>query len=170
MDYAAGCRGPSSVAGAPCNPEAALFNAAPFLSYANALQRSRNRTVLVSLGVAIEEHAGQTPDRFRSSDELETFLNQSARFLAQFAGSAASPAGRDPFHRFAVFQNHAYENMTNATVCTVPALCGDRVPRALWSYSSDLFQDSATAHSRVACVNQTSEKLFLCPHVASILP
>lgn len=166
MDYYGGCRGPQSIAGSPCNPVTALFYAAPFLSYSNVLQRRSNRTTLVTVGVAVEEHAGKTPDRFRSSNELETFLNQSANVVGEFTRSSASPSGFAAFHRFAVFQDHAYLNMTRRAPCTVPA-CDTRVPRALWSYSSEVFQNVTYATIFVAwCVEQAIDEVYLlhsCP-------
>ena len=166
MDYFGGCRGPQSVAGATCNPMTALFYAAPFLSYSNLLYRRCNRTALVTVGVAVEEHAGKTPDRFRSSNELETFLNQSAKMIEGFTQSSASPQGFAAFHRFAVFQDHAYMNMTDRTPCTVHA-CAARVPRALWSYSSDVFDNVTYAHTFVGwCVEQAIDEVYLlhsCP-------
>jgi len=56
MDYFSGCVDPLSTEGMPCHITQAMFFLAPFLTYANFLQRMHNRTVLldVGLGVACE--------------------------------------------------------------------------------------------------------------------
>ena len=51
MDYFSGCVDPLSTEGMPCHISQAMFWLAPFMTYANFLQRMHNRTVLLDVGL-----------------------------------------------------------------------------------------------------------------------
>ena len=136
MDYFTACKNGSlsrsaSGLGGDCDPTHALMLAAPFLNYAQFLQKNHNRTVLLDLGVAISS-AGK--GRITSELELEAFLMRSAEIL----GSSV--------HNFPVFENSGYEAMAKSVPCpkSNPMCCnasdpvctaaGFRPPRAIWWY------------------------------------
>ena len=144
MDYFTSCSNSSRSRsaegiGGHCDPTRALMLAAPFLNYAAFLQSSRNRTVLLDLGVALAAPGSTTHGRIGEELELELFLLRTKEVLAQNVGSGA-------FHNFAVFENGGYRTLASATPCPPgnPVCCnasdpvctadGYRPSRAVWWY------------------------------------
>jgi len=128
MDYFTSCTNTSAGGGGgACDPTQAIYLAAPWLTYAAFLQKNRNRTVLLDLGVAVDSPWAH--GRISSEVELERFFKTTGGFLrGQMGGSS--------FHNFAIFTGGAYKGIAEAHPCT-NATCGpvaQRQSRAIWYY------------------------------------
>ena len=114
MDYWTSCRNgslsrsPDGLAGL-CDPTQVLFLAAPWLSYANFLQRARNRTVRVDIGVAVRgahDRPGLSPGRIASELQLEIFLRRASKYIG--ASVPSNKHWANHFRTFGVFDHSKY--------------------------------------------------------------
>ena len=144
MDYFTACTtssgasssGSSGPGPGGCDPTQAIYLAAPWLTYAEFLQRTRNRTVLIDVGVAVNvagEHG-----RISSEVQLERFFETANGFLRKqnACGGKTASCGGPSFHNFAIFEDPGYKDIAAAHPCT-DATCrpaASRPPRAIWYY------------------------------------